>query len=192
MVDDDSSGKKEVVGTIAFADLLIKNTNIYLPTVLEILKNLPVFGGDRDAFRERFKNVFGMKAEDIMNPNPVEGSSADPAQQAIKFFIENPSLNILVVVNPAGNKIEGAVSRQAALNFFYQYGSEISAAPGSSGWQSPQEKAKTEKISREMREFGEFSLVTKTRTRHWLLWSAVFVVAGIVITLFFILRVVLR
>lgn len=187
-----SSNDKEVVGTISFKDLLIKNSNIYIPTIFEILKHMSVYEGDKGAFLARFKNVLDFKAKDVMNPNPITMPSNVPAQEAIKLFAENPGLNLILVSNPVESKLEGVIDRQAVFNFYYQYKWDVSFSPSVGVWKSSGEKMREQKTDAAMKEFGRFSIVTKFRTRNWMFLSAIFVIVGVLITLFFILKVVLK
>lgn len=187
----DDSPEKKILGTITFSDLLISGTNIYLPTIFEVLKSIPVYGGDIEAFREHFKNIFGLKAKDIMNKKPVFLLTNDLLQQALKLFVENEKLNLILVSDPFEEKLEGIITRESVLHFYYKFYYEYR-------WEPPEkvgkeiEGEKEEKLKKLYQELGKFSLVTKIRTRYWFFLTLIFIIVGILITLFFILKVVLK
>lgn len=182
---------KELVGVVTLADLLLPGSSIYVPTILEILKNISVYGGDKEAFRAHFARFLGMKAKDIMNRSPVTISSADPLHVATKQFAENRRLNLILVVNPVGERLEGVIDRQGLMRFYHEYKSSWDNPPLSRE-ESAGAHATGEAVQKTFEELGKFSLVTKFRARRWFGLSLIFVLIGAALAFFWIVRVALR
>ena len=182
---------KELLGVISLSDLLLPDSNLYIQTVLEILKNISVYGGDTEAFRARFAKSLSMRAKDVMNKTPVVLSTNDPLSEAARRFVENRRLNIVLVVNPIGEKLEGIIDRQAVLDFYYTYKHTPDAAPLSPG-EAKGAMERGGEVKKTFEGLGKFSLVTKARARHWFGLSLIFVILGVILAFFWIVRIALR
>lgn len=189
----DSSAEKKVVGTITPQDLLLPDSKMYLPTILEVLKNIPVYRGDEESFKVHFKNLVQLRAKDMMNKTPTFLSVGDSFGEAVRLFADNERLNLILIADPGTNTVAGVIDKQAVIRFYYRHSWDWSFRPSIySGQGAPVGKEKTVPSLEAMKELKHFSLVSNLRARHWLALSILFIVIGILAAFFIIFQISIR
>lgn len=113
VVDDNNV----IQGVITEYDLIIKGASLHLPTLQKILKELPVFGKDRDYFNKEIEDLQKLKVKDVMNPEPLTLPKNASFEEVVITFRDHHGVNPIPVINK-GNKVVGIVSRFDVLKLF--------------------------------------------------------------------------
>ncbi len=103
VVNDDGDLK----GIVSERDLLVGGQNVYLPTFLELVKQLE-FGGKTDQMPEEFKKLAQITAGQVMKTQPFTVHPNMPVEELAKIFAEN-HINPIAVVELG--KLVGIASR---------------------------------------------------------------------------------
>ena len=178
----DDAGR--LLGIVTQYDLVSKGANIHLPTFIQLMKNLPIYKKDKNMIKPGLEKVVSMKVSDIMNTEPISVSPDQLAEDASRIFTEHHSVNPLTVID--NNKIlKGVISRYDIIRL---YTGSMAAATTIS-----HEKSVDKKVDIFMKHFGKsFVVVSKFRTKFWLIASLLFTIVGFAIAFMLITRVEFR
>ena len=171
--------ENHLVGILTEYDFILKKNSIHLLTVIKIFKDLDVFKKDSALVKNQLKDLFNMKVADIMNTDPLSLPATSSLEEVMEVFSQHHKINPIPIV-AADKTLVGIVSRHDILKFI---GS--SAAVATDGDQSIDQK--TDQFIKNLDR--RFLLVTKGRTRLWLLTSILFALVGFSIAWMLILRV---
>jgi len=106
-----------LVGIINEYDLLSKGSAIHLPTLNMVLKNLSRIDKDNDRYGDGFRKIFDLKAEDVMNDDPLTLDETATFEDAVVLFTEHHRVNPVPVID-RDRRILGIVSRYDILKVF--------------------------------------------------------------------------
>ncbi len=178
VINDD----KKVVGIFTEYDLITKGSAIHLPTFLKLMRDTDVYRKDAGQIRWDLKKIMNLTVGDVMNNDPLvieEGSSID---EVVKIFAEHHRVNPIPVVDDM-HRLVGIVSRFDIIKLYA--GTHLIARAGGG-----EKEATDSDIDNFLRKINRnFVFVRKSRTRVWFLVSAVFLLMGVLLTLFFTVRV---
>jgi CBS domain-containing protein len=121
--------------------------------------------------------VLAMKVADLMDPSPATLRPSDSIEEATRLFAD-PKINPIPIVN--GQKKLIGILAISDLTKLYS----VSIRHSLDNTQAD------ENIENFIKDFEkEFVVVTKFRTRTWMIVSILFAVIGFLIAMFFIIRV---
>jgi CBS domain-containing protein len=182
VVDD----KGMLVGIMTDNDLLTKGSAIHLPTFLKLMEGIEIYKNDSLAISDDIKKILAMKVRDVMNPDPFMLMDGATVQEGLKAFAEHHRVNPIPVVD-ANKKVIGILSRSDIIKLFGAPTVAASAAAGGGGGQK--DLASDRHVDEFLSDFEkQFTLVTKTETHYWLLYSILFAVIGFAIAFAFIVQ----
>ena len=169
-----------LVGIVTEYDFILKKNSLHLLTVIKIFQDLDVFKKDSGPVKEDLKKLLDMKVGDIMNVEPLTLPSTSTIEEVVKTFEEHHRVNPIPVI-AADRTIVGIISRHDVLKFLGDDMGSLYPLPN----RSTEEQAAQfiQNLDR------KFVLVTKSRTRWWLIISILFAVIGFSIAWLLILRV---
>ena len=174
VVDKDNN----LSGILTQHDLMVVGSSIHIPTFLKIVRELDLYKKDKGLIEGDLKKIFSMRVGDVMNKEPLTLSEDTSIEEVIKNFSEHHRVNPIPIVN-ADNKVIGIISRSDMIKLF-----------GSQDFHATSEREIDKNIVRFLDHFkSSFILVSKTRTRLWLLVSILSVFVGFAIAWFIVLRV---
>lgn len=178
----DSEGK--LVGILTEYDLVSKKEALHLPTLIRIFSNLDFYKKDQGEIKGELKNLLTMKVSEIMNREPLTVNESQTIDELAVLFAEHHKVNPIPVINAIG-KLVGIVSRYDLVRFF----ADKSAAHQNSNGQQSAADAPDKRIDEFVSGLAkEFTLVSKKRTKLWLVVSVLFAVVGFIIAFAIILR----
>lgn len=174
------SNNKTLLGIITQADLVAKGANIHLPTILKLMQELPMYKKDSSLIKPELTKILSMTVKDIMNKEPFTIKPEQTMTEAAKIFSDHHQVNPLAVVD-SHHRLVGVLSRYDIIRLY----------TGNMGTAKTitHEKSADKKVDIFVKQFGKhFVLVSKFRTKFWLLTSIMFIVVGFAIAFFLILR----
>ena len=172
--------KKEVVGILTEYDVTLRGSALHLPTFIKLVKGFNIYKKDQGLIRDDIKKIIKMKVKDAMNPEPLLLREDQPIDQAIGAFIEHHRVNPIPIVDE-NSKLMGILSRHDLIKIFRSPSVEL---------KENSERELDRNVNNFLKDFEkEYILVSKYRTRHWLLLSALFTIVGIIIAMAFMLRI---
>lgn len=173
----------KLVGLLTEYDFIAKGTRIHLPTFLKLLSEFDIYNQDRALIKDELKQVLTTTVKDVMNKEPLALSPDSTLDDAVKAFAEHHRVNPIPVVN-TNNEVVGVLSRSDVIKFYAgeRMTSFQLAKPG---------RDIDARMDRFLQSFrGEFTWVSKTRTRWWLVFAALFAIVGFIIAFVLIVRIV--
>jgi len=173
----------KLVGVLTEYDFIVKGSIVHLPTLIKILKNIPLYRKDRDLVRDNVKEIFSLKVKDVMNPDPLTISPLADVQDAAKLFSEHHRVNPIPVVDKS-NILVGILSRYDLIKM---YSRSLGIKNGSSLRKGRYVDRKISKVLSGLE--GKFTIVSKIRTRFWFIISLLFVLIGFFVAMFLIMRI---
>lgn len=176
--------EEKVVGIITQFDLVSKGANLHLPTFLQLMKDFPLYKKDQGTIKPELEKIVSLTVQDLMNKEPLTVKSTQSLEEAAQMFTEHHRVNPLVVVDEAG-RLAGVLSRFDIIRFFT--GSAAAATT------LTHETSADKKVDVFVKAFEKnFVVVSKFRTRFWVLASFLFAIVGFLIAMFFIIRIELN
>ncbi|MSR76507.1 MAG: CBS domain-containing protein [Candidatus Ryanbacteria bacterium] len=173
---------KKVVGILTEYDLITKGSAIHLPTFLKLMRDVDVYRKDEGSIKGDLKKIMGLTVGDVMNDDPLTVTTGASIDEVAKIFAEHHRVNPIPVVDDM-HRLVGIVSRFDIIKL-YAGTHRIRRTSDTGG------EATDRDIDNFVRKINRnFVFVRKSRTRIWFLASAVFLLIGIFITLFFTVRV---
>ncbi|MBI4049324.1 MAG: CBS domain-containing protein [Candidatus Doudnabacteria bacterium] len=173
VVDPDN----RLVGLLTERSLIASSSYVHLKTLLKLFNQIKFYKKDNTPIRDDLKKILDMKVADIMEIKPTTVTASSSIEQATALFAD-PRNNPLPVVDQ-DNKLVGIL---ALSDLTKLYGITLRDSAN---------KAKMEQnIDQFIDKFEkEFVVVTKTRTRLWLLVSLMFTIIGFIIAFMLIIRI---
>lgn len=174
---------RRVVGIVTQYDLVSKGTAIHIPTLIKLLQQLPVLSQEKALFKEELKPLLDLKVKDVMNNEALLVKPEETIEGLASIFASHHKVNPIPVVNEKG-ELSGIVSRHDLVKFIV-------------GPSQPVQDRALKPIDIQVKDFIEqfekrFTITTKTRVRHWLMFSVLFSVVGFIIAFAIILRFIIR
>ena len=170
-----------LVGIVTDYDLILKGTSIHLPTFLQLLKEFQIYKKDASLIKGDIQKILGMKVGDVMNRDPLTLFDDSTINDSINAFGQHHRVNPIPIIDKA-HKLVGIISR---LDMLKLYG-----APSVNFERHSSKREVDANISRFLLDFeNQFILVSKIRTRYWLIFSLVFAIIGFIIAFAIILRI---
>lgn len=168
-----------VVGIVTEYDMVTKGSAIHIPTLVKLFGSLDQKGAGE--LRDELKKVVTMKVQDVMNSDPLALAPTDDLLKVVDTFTQHHKVNPILVVD-ATKRLVGVISRSDMLKFMG--GSDLSLVSGDD------QKAVDQNVDKFISHFqSQFTLVTKARTRWWLVASILFALVGFAIAWFLTLHV---
>lgn len=169
-----------LVGIVTEQDFLTKGSAIHLPTFLKLFEGIEIYRNDAMTLSGDIKKILGMRVKDVMNSDPLTLREGATVEEALKAFAEHHRVNPIPIVDE-NKKLKGVLSRHDIIKMF---GSSSAVVD---------EKEMGGSIDRNVNAFiadfeKQFLLVSRTRTRYWLLWSIFFIMIGFLIAFALIVR----
>ena len=106
----DESGK--VVGMLSTGDLIVQESQLHAPTVINILGGLFELPGSRKKFERELEQAVAVDVEDAMTANPVTCGPDDTVEWAATLMHDNDLSRVPVV---EGDRLVGIVARGDVL-----------------------------------------------------------------------------
>ena len=172
-----------VAGILTQYDLTIKGSSIHLPTFLKLITEFQIYKKDKSLIAGDIKKILYMKVKDAMNPDPLVLNENVSIEETVNTFSKHHRVNPIVVVNNGG-LLAGIISRSDLLKFFGAPSVHLSE-------KTPMDERDLDKnVTNFLNDFeSQFVLVSKYRTQHWLLYSALFAIIGFIIAFLIIVRI---
>ena len=173
--------ENHVIGILTEYDLIIKGSSLHLPTFIKILKEIDLYGKDALAINKDLKQLMAMKTSDAMNVEPMTILNSASIDEVAKIFSEHHKVNPLVVVDTE-NTLVGIVSRRDLVRLFGTYTIHHHDERA--------DRPVDVSVNSFLKRFDNtFIVVSRFRTKTWLLFSALFFVIGFVTAFALIVRV---
>jgi len=170
-----------LVGIVTEYDFILKKNSIHLLTLIRIFNDLDVFKKDSAPVKEDLKKLLDMKVGEIMNTDPLTAPSTSSVEEVVNVFEQHHRVNPIIVTTTA-RTLMGVVSRHDVLKFLGDGDiRNVYPRPGQTIDQQANDFIKNLE--------NRFVLVSKSRTRWWLIASILFAVIGFSIAWLLILRV---
>lgn len=176
----DEYGK--VMGVLTEYDLIIKGSSLHLPTFIKLMREIDMYKHDASLISDDMKQLMEMKVQDAMNSEPFTILDTASVDDVAKIFSEHHKINPLLVVNNQ-NKLVGVVSRRDLIKTFGNYSIRFA-----------DEQTKERKVDVNVNKFlqgfeRKFIVVSRFRTRTWILFSAMFFLIGFLVAFALIVRI---
>lgn len=174
---------RRVVGIITQYDLVSKGTAIHFPTLIKLLQSLPVLKQEKSLLKEELRPLLELKVKDVMNNEPLTVGTEESIEGLTSIFASHHKVNPILVTDKKG-ELMGVVSRHDLV--------KLLAGP-SQDTGSKSTKSIDAQINDFVSQFEKrFAVTTKTRAKHWLIFSILFSVIGFFIAFALILRFVIK
>lgn len=161
-----------LLGVIMERDFITANSKLYLPTYIQMLKEIDFNRSDKRFVSSEVKQIMDARAKDIMNTQVVTAQENTTIQELSELFATK-RVNPIPVIDK-GHKLIGVISRSDLIKLF-----------------SPKNiKATRERperlLDRNVSDVyvdvkDKFTFVAKTRVSIWFLISILFLVIGFVL-----------
>lgn len=178
-----------LVGLITQYDLVTGKGRIHLPTFLEIFNKISVYPQDKKKFDQEFEKVESLTAKDLMNKEPLALNSNTTIDQALKNFIEHHRVNPIPVIDNMG-RLVGILSRIDLIKLYYKKNWDPFLKEENR--EARIQESGPEKVSPVVQELSKFTLVSRARSRFWLIASILFAVVGFILAYAIIIRIQIR
>ena len=175
--------QNKLIGILTEYDLIQKGTSFHIPTFLKLIKEFNVYRKDKQFINDELKNIFSVKVKDVMNPEPLTINPDASMDEAVRLFSEHHRVNPIPVTD-SSNTVVGIISRCDILQLY-------APPPGLSKLlKENSERHYDKEVNDFLNKFErKFVFVRKSRTRFWLLFSAIFLVVGFIGALIWTLTV---
>jgi CBS domain-containing protein len=176
----DAEGR--VLGILTEYDLIIKGSSLHLPTFIKLMQEIDLYGHDASLISDEMKQIMEMKVQDAMNQEPFTMLDSASVEEVAKTFAEHHKINPLLVVDTQ-NKLVGIVSRRDLIKTYGNYSIRFA-----------DEHTKERKVDVNVNKFlkgfeRRFIIVSRFRTRTWVLFSAMFFLIGFLVAFALIVRI---
>lgn len=175
-------------GLITQYDLVTGKGRIHLPTFIEIFNKLSVFPQDKKNFENQFEKIESLKAKDLMNKEPLMLNANSTIEQALKTFIEHHRVNPIPIIDNSG-RLVGVISRYDLVKLYYKQNWDPLLRETSHESQEPISQTDLSKVEEQL---SQYTLVSKSRSRFWLIASILFAILGFILAYAIIIRIQLK
>lgn len=164
--------KGTLLGVIMERDFITADSKLYLPTYIQMLKDLDFVQNDKKRLSKEAKGIMEATAADIMNSNIVTATPKTTLKEIADLFATK-RVNPIPIVEK-NHKLVGVISRSDLIKLF----SRKNIKPNR---EAPPRivDVTAAKVYHELD--SKFALVTKTRATIWLLLSVAFFVIGFIL-----------
>lgn len=171
-----------LIGIVTDRDLIEKGTAIHLPTLAKFLSDVSFYKSDKKLLPE-VKKMLSLRVKDVMNSDPLVLPDTSLVEEAVEIFAHHHAVNPVPVVD-VNKKLVGVIARFDIVKLFH-------SIPHLSNLEADHnQKPEIPQGSRILRGLEkQFVLISKPRTRWWLLASISFAVVGFIIAFALILRI---
>lgn len=160
---------RKLLGVITGYDMVLKSSDIHIPTLLKLMEQIAREKGDRRALDEHFEKLREIKATSIMNTSPVSIRADATLEEAAKLFADHQKANPLCVIDEQGLLV-GVLSRYDVIKFFNEaYLKRVveQVNPDTNPFKEFPTKSEREVEQVVQRVEDEFLLVQKRRPLIW-------------------------
>jgi CBS domain-containing protein len=172
--------KNVLVGIVNDYNFIVGSSSLHLPTLLQLFDRLKTYKKDHSVLKNELREILALTVFDVMNNNPIVLKIDDSIEKASQIFSQHHTVNPIPVVDEF-NRVVGVVSRSDLLKFFGNSGIDI---------RGESEEEIERNISKFIHNFDKkFVVVSKNRTRLWLMASIFFGIVGFAIAWMIILRI---
>lgn len=183
----------KLLGVITGYDMVVKSSDVHLPTMLKVIDQIAREKGDKRALEEHFGKLRDIKATSIMNPRLVTLKPDAPLEDAAKIFADYPKVNPLCIIDDAG-KLVGIISHYDVIKFFNEaYLKRVvqkHEGVGADAFNAFPSRSDTEVEEAASKIQEEFTLVTKRRPLVWKYIAIATFAAGLLAATALIIRIV--
>ncbi len=180
VVDDNNV----LLGIVTQYDMVSKGANIHLPTFIQMMEKLPLYKKDKNMIDPGLKIIVSLTVKDIMNTEPITVNPNTSIETVSKLFTEHHRVNPIPVIDPQRVLI-GIVSRYDIIRI---YTGGMATATSLS-----KEGSVDRKIDLFLRHLEKnFVVVSKFRSKFWLIASILFTIVGFIIAFILITRIELN
>lgn len=166
--------QKRVLGVIMERDFITAESQLYLPTYIQLLKDTDFVAHDEKKLSSNAKKIINATAADVMNPNIVVASPETSLEELAQLFATK-RVNPIPVVSDENGKLVGVISRSDLIKLF-------SPKHITTFDRSRPLRLLDSNVSKVYKEVGrEFAFVHKTRASIWLLISLAFFIIGFIL-----------
>lgn len=169
-----------LVGIITEYDMILKGSSIHLPTFMKLFSELDVYKKDSSLIKDDLKKIFKIKVKDVMNLEPLALKDDSSIFAVVDVFTKHPRVNPIPIVD-IQNRVVGIISRSDMLRFLGDANLDL---------RRETEQGSNKNVERFLHNFDKkFILVSRFRTRFWLIISILFVILGFIIAWALIIRI---
>lgn len=173
--------KNRVVGILTDYDLILKGSSLHLPTLLRLLTEFEIYKKDQGLIKNDIGKIISMKVRDAMNPDPLTLRGDSSVEDVMHAYLEHHRVNTIPVLDADG-RLSGIVSRSDLIKLLGVVAAG-NALPADG-------RQLDENVTRFLKSFErKFILVSRFRTRRWLLASLLFAIVGFIIAFLLIIRI---
>ncbi len=170
-----------LIGIITQYDLVTKGANIHLPTFMQLMKELPVYERDKAQLKPALQKIVSLSVKDVMNPEPFTVVPHHTLEEVAKFFSEHHRVNPIPVIDE-GKRVVGIISRYDIIKLYTGTTSSAEAII--------REPSLDKKIDLFVDQFeNNYLVVSKLRPLLWHIAIPLFIILGILIAVFIVLRI---
>ncbi|MEK7643154.1 MAG: CBS domain-containing protein [Patescibacteria group bacterium] len=181
VVDEENN----IVGVLTEYDMIIRGSQLHMPTFISLLEQLPVHSRDKSPFNANLQKIIDLKVADVMNPDPLTTEENSSIDDVVRIFAEHHRVNPIPVISH-DKKLVGIISRFDIIKFF-------APADVLEAQEIANKRNLDTSISLFIRSFRRrFVLVSRYRTAYWLLISFSFMLIGFIIAMALMLRIVIN
>lgn len=166
-----------VLGTISERDFITADSNLYLPTYIQMLSNVDYVQGAGKKLPHVVEQVVNAKAQDIMNQAIPFARQDTSIEELARMFAEqrvNP-----IPVTDSTNKLIGIISRSDLIKFFSPSMVRSAYIPEQSS--VPKPRLIDSQVNYTQSHFtSSFAYVAKARANIWLTAAVVLFIVGFI------------
>lgn len=166
-----------VLGTISERDFITADSNLYLPTYIQMLSNVDFVQGAGKKLPHVVEQVVNAKAKDIMNQSIPFARQDTSIEELARMFAEqrvNP-----IPVTDSTNKLIGIISRSDLIKFFSPSMVRSSYIPERTP--IPKPRMIDSQVAFTQNHFSSrFAYVAKARANIWLTAGVVLFILGFI------------
>lgn len=171
-----------LVGLITQSNLVSSDTNIHLPTLLIFLKIFDLYRKDKKFVEKQMNSILSLKVSDVMNTEPPLLYESESVDRAIMYLSSTHGVNPTSVVTQE-RKLLGVVTRRDIFKLYENNNAALTSVSATS-------PVVEERIKIFLDSFQKHYLfISRWRTRAWLTANVFFLVVGVFLAAFFMLRI---
>jgi CBS domain-containing protein len=172
-----------VLGTISERDFITADSNLYLPTYIQMLSNVEFVQGAGKNLPHVVEQVVNAKAKDIMNQSIPFARPDTSIEELARMFAEqrvNP-----IPVTDSTNKLLGVIARSDLIKFFSPSMVRQSYIPSQE--KAPQARPIDSQVAFTQSHFSSrFAYVAKARANIWLTATVVLFILGFIVGIIYV------
>ena len=168
-----------LVGIITEYDMIIKGSSVHLPTLIKLFNSIE----QKDSYliEGELKKILKAKVKDVMNQEPLTLNEADSIFKVVDTFGQHHKVNPVPILDK-DKRLVGIISRSDILKFLGDRNVSLES------------EADQKEIDQNVKKFidnfrGKFILVSKFRTRFWIIASVLFAILGFIIAWALVLNI---